>query len=39
MIASTVTEIALGGTLTMLNAVAGLLCVLFVRHLLRGQPD
>lgn len=38
MIASTMTEIALGGALTFANVVAGLLVVLFVKRLLRGQP-
>ncbi len=38
MIASTMTEIALGGALTLVNVVVGLLVVLLVKHLLRGQP-
>jgi len=38
MIASTVTEILLGGALTLANVVVGLLIVLFVKRLLRGQP-
>jgi hypothetical protein len=38
MIASTVTEIGLGGALTLANVVVGLLLVLLVKHLLRGQP-
>jgi hypothetical protein len=38
MIASTMTDIALGGALTLVNVVVGLLIVLFVKHLLRGQP-
>jgi hypothetical protein len=38
MIASTLTEIGLGGALTLVNVVIGLLLVLFVKHLLRGQP-
>jgi hypothetical protein len=38
MIDSTVTGIALGGALTLVNVVVGLLFVLFVKHLLRGQP-
>jgi hypothetical protein len=38
MIASTVTEIALGGGLTLANVVVGLLIVLLVKHLLHGQP-
>ena len=39
MIASTVTQIALGGGLTAANVVVGLLVVLLVAHALRGQPD
>jgi hypothetical protein len=39
MIASTVTEIALGGGLTAANVVIGLFVVLLVAHALRGQPD
>jgi hypothetical protein len=38
MIASTMTDIALGGAVTLVNVVVGLLIVLFVKHLLRGQP-
>jgi hypothetical protein len=39
MIASTVTEIALGGGLTAANVLIGLVVVLVVAHALRGQPD
>jgi hypothetical protein len=39
MLASTTTDIALGGGLTLLNVLAGLLVVLFLRHALQGQPD
>jgi hypothetical protein len=38
MIASTMTEIGVGAALTLVNVLAGLLVVLFVQHLLRGQP-
>ena len=38
MIDSTMTGIALGAALTLVNVVAGLLFLLFVKHLLRGQP-
>lgn len=38
MIASTVTEIALGGGLTLANVLVGLFIVLWVKHLLRGEP-
>jgi hypothetical protein len=38
MIASTVTEILLGGALTPADVVVGLLIVLFVKQLLRGRP-
>jgi hypothetical protein len=38
MLASTTTEIALGGALTLANVLVGVLVVLFVRHLLRRQP-
>jgi hypothetical protein len=38
MIDSTMTAIALGSALTLVNVVVGLLVVLFVKHLLRGQP-
>jgi hypothetical protein len=39
MIASTVTEIALGGGLTAANVLIGLVVVLLVAHALRGQTD
>jgi hypothetical protein len=39
MIASTVTEIALGGGLTVANVLIGLVVVLLMAHALRGQPD
>jgi hypothetical protein len=39
MIASTVTEIALGAGLTAANVLIGLLFLLAVAHALRGQPD
>jgi hypothetical protein len=39
MIASTVTEIALGGGLTAANVLIGLVVVLVVAYALRGQPD
>ena len=39
MIASTVTGIALGGGLTAVNVLIGLVVVLLVAHALRGQPD
>jgi hypothetical protein len=38
MIASTVRDIALGGGLTLANVLVGLVVVLVVKHLLRGQP-
>jgi hypothetical protein len=38
MLASISNEIALGAGLTLLNVVIGLFVVLFVKHLLRGQP-
>jgi hypothetical protein len=38
MIASTTSEIVLGGGLTLANVVVGLVIVLVVKHLLRGQP-
>jgi hypothetical protein len=38
MTASTMTEIGLGGALTLVNVVVGMLLVLFVKHLLRNQP-
>jgi hypothetical protein len=38
MTASTMTEIGLGGALTLVNVVVGLFLVLFVKHLLRNQP-
>jgi hypothetical protein len=38
MIASITNGIVLGGGLTLANVVVGLVLVLAVKHLLRGQP-
>jgi len=38
MIASTMNDILLGGGLTLANVIVGLVIVLVVKHLLRGQP-
>jgi hypothetical protein len=38
MIASITSDVVLGGGLTLANVLVGLVIVLIVKHLLRGQP-
>jgi hypothetical protein len=38
MIASITGDVVLGGGLTLANVLVGLVIVLIVKHLLRGQP-